>query len=218
MDQARPKPTTSRLERWSVEKRIARLVRWLQESLVYFDRGSRILEVSDRALDAFGYRRNEVVDHYLSEFLARDTLDEHDAEHSDFWSEGGHAIKARIRKKNGAFVEVRANIVIDLGRNGFPAGAIALLEVVWNGSKLTAGFRGSRTEGPYGLTPRELTVLEAAAAGQTSKQIAQALKISPQTVHKHVGHILMKMGSPSRPEACVRAIQEGWLPGLMKTA
>ena len=218
MDQARPKPAISRLERWSVQKRIARLVRLLPENLVYFDRNARILEVSDRALDAFGYRRNEVVGHYVSEFLAPDTLDEHHAKQSDFWREVGHAMDTRIRRKNGAIANVRADVVIDLSRDGFPAGAIALLEVVWNGPRFTTGFRGWRTESPYGLTPRELTVLEAVATGQTSKQIAQALKISSLTVHKHIGHILAKMGSPSRTEACVRAIQEGWLPGPMKTA
>ena len=218
MDQARPKPTTSRFDRWSFEKRIARLVRLLPENLVYFDRRWRILEVSDRALNAFGYRRNEVVDHHVYEFLPADAVEEHRGEHSDFWREGGRAIGTRIRRKNGAIANVRADVVIDLSRDGFPAGAIALLDVVWNGPRFTTGFRGWRTESPYGLTPRELTVLEAVGTGQTNKQIAQALKISRLTVDKHIGHILMKMGSPSRTEACVRAIQEGWVPGPMTTA
>jgi len=211
MDGTRPEPTTSRLEHWSFERRIARLVRALQENVVYFDRKSRILEVSHGALDAFGYRRNEVVDHTVSEFLPQNTVAEHHAENSDFWNQGDHAIEARIRQRNGAFVGVRANIVIDLSRDGSPAGAITLLEVNSKGSRLTSGFGGSGTDRPYGLTPRELTVLEAAAAGHTDRQIAQVLGISPETVHKHISHILLKMGSPSRTDACVRATQEGWL-------
>jgi PAS domain S-box-containing protein len=43
------------------------------------------------------------------------------------------------------------------------------------------------------LTPRELDILEMIAAGRSSKQIAEGLDLSPQTVHKHRQSIRRKL-------------------------
>jgi DNA-binding CsgD family transcriptional regulator len=64
---------------------------------------------------------------------------------------------------------------------------------------------------PYGLTHRELAVLQLVVQGMADKQIADALGISIYTVNKHVGNILGKMNAVSRTEAGVRAIKEGLL-------
>ena len=69
----------------------------------------------------------------------------------------------------------------------------------------------SLPEKRYGLTVRELSVLELVASGITNKQIALQLGISPTTVHKHLSHILDKMRVVSRTEAGVRATREGLL-------
>ncbi|MER6559578.1 LuxR C-terminal-related transcriptional regulator [Streptomyces sp. NPDC001027] len=67
------------------------------------------------------------------------------------------------------------------------------------------------TELPYGLSPRELEVLTRAARGQTNQAIAQALFLSPRTVHSHVEHLLRKTGSASRAEATALALRDGLL-------
>lgn len=70
------------------------------------------------------------------------------------------------------------------------------------------------TELPYGLSPRELEVLTRAATGQTNQAIAQALFLSPRTVHSHVEHLLRKTGCASRAEATSLAVRDGLLrPG-----
>jgi DNA-binding NarL/FixJ family response regulator len=51
------------------------------------------------------------------------------------------------------------------------------------------------------LTSREAEVLRYLAEGQTDREIAQALTISPRTVETHVGAILHKLGVKSRAEA-----------------
>lgn len=61
---------------------------------------------------------------------------------------------------------------------------------------------------PYGLSFRELTVLHLLAAGESDKEIAILLGISPRTASKHVEHILTKMGVCGRTEAGVRAVRE----------
>jgi DNA-binding NarL/FixJ family response regulator len=64
---------------------------------------------------------------------------------------------------------------------------------------------------PEGLTEREMDVLRAAAHGQSNKDIAAKLGISPQTVQVHLRNIFGKLGVGSRSEAVARAIQAGWI-------
>jgi DNA-binding CsgD family transcriptional regulator len=64
---------------------------------------------------------------------------------------------------------------------------------------------------PYGLSPRELEVLTRAARGQTNQAIAQALFLSPRTVHSHIEHLLRKTGCASRAEATTLAMRDGVL-------
>jgi len=61
----------------------------------------------------------------------------------------------------------------------------------------------------HGLTFREMAVLQLVASGQSDKEIATLLNISPRTAHVHVANVLCKMGARSRTEAAVRAVKEG---------
>lgn len=62
---------------------------------------------------------------------------------------------------------------------------------------------------PYGLTFRELTVLQLIVKGNSDKEIGTVLGIAQRTVNKHVENILGRMGAASRTEAGVRAVREG---------
>jgi two-component system response regulator DevR len=59
------------------------------------------------------------------------------------------------------------------------------------------------------LTEREREVLLLVADGQSNKEIAQTLVISPATARNHVSHILDKLGMRSRSEAAVFAVEAG---------
>ncbi len=61
------------------------------------------------------------------------------------------------------------------------------------------------------LTPRELGVLDAAAHGQSNKEIARALAISDQTVKNHMTAILRKLAVNDRTQAVIQALRHGWL-------
>jgi DNA-binding NarL/FixJ family response regulator len=50
------------------------------------------------------------------------------------------------------------------------------------------------------LTPREQDVAALACLGYTSRQIAQRLVVSPETVKSHVRNILAKFGAPNRAD------------------
>jgi predicted ATPase/DNA-binding CsgD family transcriptional regulator len=57
----------------------------------------------------------------------------------------------------------------------------------------------------YGLTAREVAVLQLLAAGRSNAEIATALFISRRTVTTHVSHLYAKLGVATRAEAIARA-------------
>lgn len=59
------------------------------------------------------------------------------------------------------------------------------------------------------LTARERDVLQLLAEGKTSKEIAQALHVSPKTVESHRGQIMDKLGVRTVAELTKFAIREG---------
>ncbi|TMB97767.1 MAG: PAS domain S-box protein, partial [Chloroflexi bacterium] len=65
--------------------------------------------------------------------------------------------------------------------------------------------RGNR----YGLSFREITVLQMVLTGKSDKEISLVLGIRHSTVSKHVANVLKKMGAASRTEAGIRAWREG---------
>jgi HD-GYP domain-containing protein (c-di-GMP phosphodiesterase class II) len=69
-----------------------------------------------------------------------------------------------------------------------------------------------RTEGPSGLTGREVEVLVLLARGMSNKQIAQRLVITPKTASNHIEHIYTKIQASSRASAALFAMQHGLLP------
>jgi HD-GYP domain-containing protein (c-di-GMP phosphodiesterase class II) len=75
-----------------------------------------------------------------------------------------------------------------------------------------AGHRApARHIWPGGLTFREVEVLRLLARGNSSRQIAQQLVVSPKTAANHVEHIYAKLGVSSRAAATLYATQHGLL-------
>jgi DNA-binding NarL/FixJ family response regulator len=60
-----------------------------------------------------------------------------------------------------------------------------------------------------GLTDREREVLALLAQGHTNRQIAEILTITPNTVKKHVDHVLQKLGVSTRSAAAAIAVRAG---------
>jgi DNA-binding NarL/FixJ family response regulator len=61
---------------------------------------------------------------------------------------------------------------------------------------------------PAHLSARELEVLGLMAEGKSNHEIAEALIISPSTVHNHISSILMKLQVENRVQAAVRAVRD----------
>jgi HD-GYP domain-containing protein (c-di-GMP phosphodiesterase class II) len=69
-----------------------------------------------------------------------------------------------------------------------------------------------RTGGVAGLTAREVEVLQLAARGVPTREIARRLVLSPKTAGNHIEHIYTKIGATSRAAASLFAVQHGLLP------
>ena len=97
---------------------------------------------------------------------------------------------------------------------GIPFGYLARLQRAFGGP--AAPGPGPNTAAVPGivdpLTSRELEVLAMLAAGRSNQAIARELVVTLDTVKKHVGHVLDKLGAANRTEAVARARQLGLIP------
>jgi DNA-binding CsgD family transcriptional regulator len=82
---------------------------------------------------------------------------------------------------------------------------------VWVGWKLASRARpgpfarNSAALASLGLTGQEIKVLERLAAGQSNKEIALTLGLSPNTVKTHVAHLFEKLDVNRRTQAISKA-------------
>ena len=93
--------------------------------------------------------------------------------------------------------------------SGFRAAAEVPLGYLARLQRAFGPGRPARDSVPSGivdpLTSRELEVLEMLAAGRSNQAIAGELVVTLNTVKKHVGHVLGKLGAANRTEAVARA-------------
>jgi DNA-binding CsgD family transcriptional regulator len=98
---------------------------------------------------------------------------------------------------------------------------------IWLGLKLTRTretviVREVPVAGPFtrnetrleqlGITPRELEILEAMAAGFSNREIAERLFVSENTVKTHAARVFGKLSAQRRTQAVQRAKEAGLIP------
>ncbi len=82
---------------------------------------------------------------------------------------------------------------------------------VWAGHHLTRKTiqskftRNTAALASLGVTPREYEVLELLAAGQSNKEIARSLGVSPNTIKTHIGRLFEKLEVQRRTQAIHKA-------------
>jgi DNA-binding CsgD family transcriptional regulator len=76
------------------------------------------------------------------------------------------------------------------------------------GARLGSSGRIEATElaAVYALTDREVEVLARASVGDSNAAIAATLRVSPETVKKHLQHVYAKLGVSARSQATGRAL------------
>jgi len=96
--------------------------------------------------------------------------------------------------------------------------ALAFLGLgVWVGARLVQREparpfeANTRAVESLGISAREFEVLTLLAAGQSNKQIASRLEVSPNTVKTHVAKLFEKLAVRRRTEAILRARELGMI-------
>ena len=94
--------------------------------------------------------------------------------------------------------------------------ALAFLALgIWAGMRLVGRRNALQFEinsdalNSLGISDREREVLELIAAGQSNKDIANRLSVSPNTVKTHIANLFAKLEVKRRTEAIVRARELG---------
>jgi DNA-binding CsgD family transcriptional regulator len=103
-------------------------------------------------------------------------------------------------------------IYVGLIATAFAAGG------VWVGLKLRPGpapggfERNAAALAALGLTGQEVKVLERVAAGQSTKEIARTLGLSPNTVKTHLANLFAKLEVSRRTQAVMKARELRLIP------
>jgi DNA-binding CsgD family transcriptional regulator len=89
-----------------------------------------------------------------------------------------------------------------------------LLEAVLSGEPLGGTGAPAEAAGPPdpaldGLTPREIELLAAIAAGLSNAELAAKFRISGATVKSHINHLLAKTGARDRGQLVGYAFRHG---------
>jgi DNA-binding CsgD family transcriptional regulator/tetratricopeptide (TPR) repeat protein len=177
-------PGPDEAERWLAEVAGALAARSIPGTLVAVDHGRGLLELARGDLPA-----------------ARAALDRAAAgwaERRRFWE----GTWARLDQARCALKARRVAEAATLAREARAlAGQATARAVVAEADRLLADAAGDRPAAPWApLTAREFEVARLVAAGNTNRQIAAGLFLSPKTVGSHVEHILAKLGVARRAE------------------
>ena len=125
------------------------------------------------------------------------------------WSDLGYPLEAaRARASSGTEADLRAALdVFDALDARADAGRVARLLREMGVRNIPRGPRPATRSNAGSLTARELEVLQRLATGESNREIAERLFLSPKTVGHHVSSILNKLDVATRQDA-VRHAQE----------
>jgi PAS domain S-box-containing protein len=204
------------------EEKFRNIFQSASDAIIYLDTSGVILDVNDKAVDLFGGPREELLG---KQFTTVGVFQREDlpAIMSSFGSilageEANVQIRIKNRKGEHRFLDCSGSSLKTDGKT--PGVVVVVARDITERKRAEKALQKAREEiesrverrtqevNGYNLTFRELTILHLVAAGESDKEIATVLGISPLTAHKHLANILEKMGAASRTEAGVRAIRE----------
>jgi DNA-binding CsgD family transcriptional regulator len=94
----------------------------------------------------------------------------------------------------------------------------ALIAALFSGLGIWLGLTLTRKRSPaspprdLGLTPREMEILGLIAQGLSTREIAERLFVSENTVKTHSSRVFMKLGAKRRTQAVHLAKEAGLIP------
>jgi PAS domain S-box-containing protein len=172
--------------------------------MVLLDSARRQVDVNVAHLQLLGYSRDELVGRPIWEFNADERISE--AAWQQRLSAGHFTGETSLRGADGGSVAVQWAATVESVTGRRLVLFVALSTARW-------GRRFRRVTSPEGergaLTGRELMVVRLVALGNTSREIAEELHISQDTVRTHVRNAMEKVGARSRAQLVAKALGHG---------
>jgi PAS domain S-box-containing protein len=171
--------------------------------------GFRMLNVNHAFLKLTGWTLEEVVGRAPADIELWDSSETRKEVERRLVQTGGFRdVELKLKTKSGSLVEVSASAeTVTIG------GEPSILSVLQDISELAAKRSGRADEAlpdSAALTLREQEVLGLICQGRSDGEIAEALKLTRNTVRNHVARVYAKTGVHSRSEAVVWARDRGY--------
>jgi PAS domain S-box-containing protein len=186
-------------EDFVLDERLRIICRTALEALLVVDDTRRYVSANERAADLFGAPMEILIGRRMDHFTPPDRMPLVERLWAEFERTGELSGRGPLLREDGSqsLVEFRAHWGFAPGHHLF-----ALREV---------GAPISLREGQAlpRLTAREAEVLELAADGRSTRDIAAVLVLSPGTVKTHLQNIYAKLGARDRVSAVATAMRLG---------
>jgi DNA-binding CsgD family transcriptional regulator len=175
------------------------------DALLVVDDSRRLLRVNEPAARLLGARADQIVDRRIEDYTPSELWPLLQRLWSRFTQQGTLHGRYEILRgdRSRGLVEYRAAWDFRPGEHLIAAREVAP-------PKLAAASARSNPRGEIqALTPREREVLQLAADGRRTKDIAELLTLSPRTVKTHFEHAYEKLGTRDRAGAVAEGMRRG---------
>jgi PAS domain S-box-containing protein len=175
--------------------------------MVLLDDQRRHVDANGAYLKLVGYRREALVGRAIYEMI-KDGPRASPQEWAAALAEPRFTGEAELVRADGGLVAVQWAASTESA-----TGRMLVLFVALNTSRWGRRFRrepdAADTSGTAALSRREREVVQFVALGSTSAEIAEELRIAPDTVRTHVRNAMTKVGARSRAQLVAKALGDG---------
>jgi PAS domain S-box-containing protein len=169
------------------------------------DDARHIVDVNGACLQLLGYRRADVVDRPMYEFVVGEPIMT-----PRQWTEAlgrrRFTGEGEMVRADGATVRVQWGATTELV-TGRRLVLVVALSISGRGRGLRPARASEAGRGP--LSDRQREIVRLVALGNTGPEIADELQISHNTVRTHLGNSMKKVGARSRAQLVAKALGEG---------
>ena len=168
------------------------------DGLFLVDDGRRFSRVNQRASELLGAPAAEIVKRRIEDFTPDENMPLLDEIWADFERRGSIEGRYEVLRGDGsrAVLEYRGTWDFAPGEHLVSA-------------REAAGAEGPAQSGAPPLSERERQVLQLAADGRSTREIAKALFLSPGTVKTHFQHAYKKLGAHDGASAVAECLRRG---------
>jgi PAS domain S-box-containing protein len=178
--------------------------------MALIDETMHYVDLNPAHAESYGRSREEVIGTRLDDYLPESELATVKAEHAEFKRLGEFSGERNYLRADGSIVRVQyaaCSETITGRRLALFVSQILEPDDEDNG----AGAADAVMTNGENLSPRESEVIRLVAIGMTSRQIADELTVSTETVRTHIRNALAKTGTRTRAQLVAQVMARGSL-------